>query len=422
MKILMTSTGAWGTGSFMVIKAMLKEFEDLGHEVHVLFPDKPANKDKDQSEYYDDPRFHLWEFPISDGDVRIENFPLMIGDPNPRNPEAIVLKDLSQAQFDLYFESFRKRAQEVIGDFQPDIVEAHHIWMMNNVISKLGLPVVPCAHNSDQMGFRQDKRMQGPAKEGADLAQLIFCVSDQVRDDVIQLYGQDPAKVVTVTNGYDDEVYVPKKVDRKDVLDQLEISIPDGTPIVTFVGKLSKTKGVDVLFEANEKMDSRRSLAQTPVRAGKGWSGDLPHIIMFGAGDLDKVIDRNDSKYNLDRVHFVGHHPSEIISDTLNVSKLAVFPSRSEGFPLAPLEAMGCGVPIVITRCGSPESFAVGELVDIEDAQGLASGIQKILEMDESSYENLSKQALEKAREYSWKLIAKQRHRLYGDVIRKFGS
>lgn len=407
MKILTTSTGAWGTGSFMVIKAMLKELERLGHEVHVLFPDNPSNPDEDQAKYYNDPHFSLWEFPLKDGDVSIDNFPLMIGDPNPRNPDTIVLKNLSEDQFKLYFESFRKRAQEVIQEFKPDVVECHHIWMMNNVISKLGLPVIPCAHNSDQMGFRQDKRMQGPAKEGADLAPLIFCVSDEVRQDVIQLYSQDAAKVVTVTNGYDDEVYIPATVDRAEVLKELGADIPDNAPIVTFVGKLSKTKGVDVLFEANALIGRSR--------ANRNPS---PHIIMFGAGDLNKVIDQKNPKYSLDRVHFVGHRPPEIIAKAHNISRLAVFPSRSEGFPLSPLEAMGCEIPIVITKCGSPESFAVGELVDIEDAQGLAVAIQSILHMNESDYTKLSKQALEKAREYSWKLIAQERVEHYEKVIK----
>jgi glycosyltransferase involved in cell wall biosynthesis len=53
---------------------------------------------------------------------------------------------------------------------------------------------------------------------------------------------------------------------------------------------------------------------------------------------------------------------------------LGIMPSRSEGFGIACLESMACGLPMVVSRCGGPEHFAVGEIIDTESAKQLADG------------------------------------------------
>ena len=137
MKILITSTGSWGTGSFTVIEGVVHSLLELGHQVKVIFPDLTSQLPaKFSPEHYE-----IWKFPIEQQGVRLENFPLMITDPHPLNPTAITFKDLSQAQFDLYCSEFKREITALIDEFQPDIIESNHIWLMayvSQVIKYLG--------------------------------------------------------------------------------------------------------------------------------------------------------------------------------------------------------------------------------------------------------------------------------------------
>ena len=92
MRVLLTNTGSWGTGSFTVVNAIVAELLKKGHDVKVFFPDAGfASEDKD---YYYQNRdiFEIWQFPIGDNESRLNNFPLMITDPHPRNPKGLTFK------------------------------------------------------------------------------------------------------------------------------------------------------------------------------------------------------------------------------------------------------------------------------------------------------------------------------------------
>ena len=84
-----------------------------------------------------------------------------------------------------------------------------------------------------------------------------------------------------------------------------------------------------------------------------------------------------------------------------NLAVLSVLPSRTEGVGIAALEAMGCGKPIVATRVGGLADFAVGGLVEPEDAQGLAEQILRVLRMNARDYNLLCDEALNVAHRYS---------------------
>lgn len=84
--------------------------------------------------------------------------------------------------------------------------------------------------------------------------------------------------------------------------------------------------------------------------------------------------------------------------------------SRSEGFNLPAMEAMACRTPVVSTRTGWPEEAVKtgwnGVLVDIDDVEGLARGVEWVLSQTNDAWKVLSTNALATVAESSWNVSA----------------
>ncbi len=402
MKVLFTMTGSWGTGSGTVVEAVSRELIERGHEVMVLCPNPQPEEGAPDLQPPPGIRQALWQFPLKDAGVELYTFPLMIPDPNPSNlRNAWTFRDLSQNELDLYISAFQKRFEEAVAEFAPDIVICHHIWLMAYAVARLGHPYVCVAHHSDQMGFAFDERIRPYATEAALNAEYIFAITDSNRDEVLDLYGVPEERVVVIPNGYDQDVFRPMEVDRPALLKAFDLSIPEGATLITFAGKLSRTKGIDVLLEANKLLQQQRNV----------------HLVVFGTGELEDAMDPSDTeRYELKNVHFLGHQDYGVIARFHNLARFSVMPSRTEGFGIAALEAMGCGKPIVTTRTGGPDVYGVGEVVETEDPEGMAAAMLRIIDLDEDAYGALCREALQAARAYSWARITEERIGYYREV------
>ena len=100
------------------------------------------------------------------------------------------------------------------------------------------------------------------------------------------------------------------------------------------------------------------------------------------------------------RVEFLPPLPRATLVEHYRAASVFVIPSRQEGLCISGVEAMACGVPVVSTRCGGPESYVEsgqnGFLVEVQDAFGMASQLTRILE-NPAFRDVLSKRARERA-------------------------
>ena len=406
MRILFTNTGPWGTGSATVVDGVMKDLMRRGHETRVIFPDSGFESPENRK-YYDHPdRFCILKFPVEYRSEYLYTFPLIITDPHPRNyRHAWTFRDLTEKQLHCYMDYFGDCVRNVIEDFKPDIIECQHIWIMDYVIERMGRRYISTAHHSDQMGFRYDKRMRAYAKIAAQKASHIFAISEYVKQEILELYPVKSEKIAVMPNGYDQSVFRRKRVDRTKLLAQNNIPHDTDVPVITFAGKISRTKGVDFLLMANKIIQKQREAI----------------LLLFGAGDFEDVLESElADEYEFRNVFVMGHRPHEVLASFHNIARLSVLPSRSEGFGIAALEAMGCGTPVVASKAGIPEDLVVGSLVDVGDHVGLANRILSILDMPEHEYRALSDRAVERATYYSWERIVEKRLGVY-ESLRKTG-
>ncbi len=74
----------------------------------------------------------------------------------------------------------------------------------------------------------------------------IIAATPLEREQMVSLYGADPSKITVIPAGVDTELFHPR--DRAEV--RRELGLPDlDTPILLFVGRIERLKGLDTLLE-----------------------------------------------------------------------------------------------------------------------------------------------------------------------------
>jgi starch synthase len=308
-----------------------------------------------------------------------------------------------------------------------------HTWYANfgGHVAKLlhGIPHVMTTHSlepsrpwkEEQLGggYRLSSFCERTAIESAD---AVIAVSRAMREDVLAAYPTlDPAKLHVILNGIDTEQYRPDP--GTDVLERYGVR-PDA-PLVVFVGRITRQKGIVHLAQAALGIDPR---AQIVLAAG---APDTPEI----AREMDERVERvRGERGNVVWIEQM-LEKTEVIQ-LLSHATCFVCPSIYEPLGIVNLEAMACGAAVVATATGGiPEVVVDGEtglLVPFEpgdpvtrepaDPAGFAHEIADRVntlvadpELAARMGEAGRRRAVEK---FSWATIAEETLALYDAVVR----
>ncbi len=154
-----------------------------------------------------------------------------------------------------------------------------------------------------------------------------------------QIYGNlvkrkiNPSKLEVIQNGIDVS-HFDMKAEREGVRKELGIKKEDF--VIGSVGRLSSEKGITYLLEAASKIKVKKR--------------DVSFVIV-GEGDVkNNLIDYAKELNISDKVIFTGYR--EDVDKIFSVLDVFVMPSLTEGLPLALLEAMAAGKPVVASNVG----------------------------------------------------------------------
>jgi glycosyltransferase involved in cell wall biosynthesis len=314
--------------------------------------------------------------------------------------------DLTDDQMKDYVNLWQEHIGRAMASFQPDIVHGHHIWVAPYVARAMGLPTVISVHGTDLMGFRDGPRYRPMALAAAEGAHALIAISRQVAAETATTYGVPDEKVHLIWNGFDDAIFkVIPGATRTAVLQEMDVaSAGDDQPLVSFVGKFTDFKGIDVL-----------------LRAAARYEQVIPGIrtLLVGHGQLFEQMGQLASDLNLQGVHFAGHQPQPVVARIYNAADVSVVPSRVEPFGLVAVEALACGTPVVATNKGGLPDFInerVGSLVPVDDHVALADAI--IAEITSGSKESKGQYAARYAAQgFSWAGQVAKIAGLYEDAL-----
>ena len=241
-----------------------------------------------------------------------------------------------------------------------DVIHAHD-WLtyFAGIAAKRvsGKPLVIHVHATefDRSGENINTEVYGIEKRGMEEADRVITVSDLTRNIVINKYGIDPAKVVTVHNAVDfggrDDMEVSRSVKEK---------------VVTFLGRITFQKGPEYFIEAAAKVLKRC---------------DNVRFVMAGSGDMLARCVRHVAKLGIaDRFHFTGFLRGADVQRMFALSDVYVMPSVSEPFGISPLEAMRTNVPSIISKqSGVAEVLKYAIKVDFWDINAMADAIYALI-------------------------------------------
>lgn len=117
------------------------------------------------------------------------------------------------------------------------------------------------------------------------------------------------------------------------------------------------------------------------IRAFASFVKECPEarLTLIGDGKDREVLERLSAELGLSsHVEFLGSVPSTTIGLKMREMTTFILNSPVETFSVATAEALYCGVPVIVTRCGGPEEFVdetCGRLINVNDEEGLCKAM-----------------------------------------------
>ncbi|MDR1760750.1 MAG: glycogen synthase [Fibrobacter sp.] len=251
----------------------------------------------------------------------------------------------------------------------------------------------------------------------------VIAVSEQMKRDVIKLYGIPEDRVRVIYNGIDPDFYQPTF----DESILVKYGIDPQKPFVLFVGRITRQKGISQLIEAIPMI---REGVQVVLCAGAPDTAELAEECRV---KIEAVQAKRDGVLWIQEM--MQHKELRVLYSHATVF---VTPSLYEPFGIINLEAMSCGTPVVGSKVGGiPEIIRDGETgflvplearseTDFEPARpkefqrALAEKLNLILD-DKALAKRMGEASRKRAIDvFSWKSIAKQTLNFYESVLARY--
>jgi glycosyltransferase involved in cell wall biosynthesis len=264
------------------------------------------------------------------------------------------------------------RTRRLIRDLRPDIVETHmsKAGIVGRLAARLeGSPIVVHVYHGHVLagyyGAAKTWLARCAERTLARSSDHLVAVSARVKADLVKYGIAAPAGITVVEPGLEMGELLHCR-DQRGSLRQ-ELGLDAHVPLVGIVGRLARIKNHQTFLEAAAAIAAARPEAR---------------VLVVGDGDLRPEIEAGAHRLNLmPRMIFTGwrYDLPRVYSD-LDVLAMS---SDNEGTPIALIEAMAAGCPVVATNAGGVPDLidhgTTGLLVPVRDPHGLAEAVLRLL-------------------------------------------
>lgn len=223
----------------------------------------------------------------------------------------------------------------------------------------------------------------------------IIATSESDLEYIHNLYGAPLKKIALLSPGVNLKLFKPmNKLTAKEVIK----ANPDHK-IILFVGRIEPLKGLDVLLYAIKILAQRNPKLRFCL-----W--------IVGSTRSEEVIRLNELKMLLGihaYVKFVGQKNRAQLPYYYNAAEVVVMPSQYESFGMAALEAMACGIPVIITDVTGISNILGKKhhplLTSASNPILLAKKIKNLLS-NKIEHQQMSEEVLKKVQNLGWDKVA----------------
>jgi D-inositol-3-phosphate glycosyltransferase len=313
-----------------------------------------------------------------------------------------------------------------------------HYWLSGEVACLLRPHLAPgWAHIAHTLGLVKNRtlasgarpepalriRVEGELAQQADM--LIASTADE-GDELVGAYHADPDRVYIVPPGVDLSTFQP--LDRDDA--RRTIGYGSG-PLLLFVGRLERLKGVEVAIRALALLSDRQhedlrlivlgeDARERGVREGVEQDAGERGVHEGDESEKDRLKAIASELGVRDRVDFLGSVAQHELPYFYSAADACVMPSYSESFGLVALEAQACGCPVVASGVSGLRSVVrdevSGYLIDGHEPALYAERIGRLL-ADPDLAQQMGRRGSLLAQRFSWTRTADRLEGLFERLI-----
>jgi glycosyltransferase involved in cell wall biosynthesis len=251
--------------------------------------------------------------------------------------------------------------------------------------------------------FKPTRRLpyQLATRAGSLLAKRVIVPSQSTANDLRRVLGTSSRKIAITPEGAAPEFH-PVQPDQAQAV-ATRYGLPPGYLLSLGTQEPNKNRGA--IIQALARLVAEGRDLQLAVVGGGGWRTETERAEIEGLGLSG-------------RIHYTGYVAQADLAAIYSAASVFLFPSLHEGFGLAALEAMACGVPVVTSNTSSlPE--VVGDaalLIDPQRPEALAAAVGSILD-DAMLAQRLREAGPARAAGFSWEKCAVATVAIYREVL-----
>ncbi|HEY3458444.1 MAG TPA: glycosyltransferase family 4 protein [Bryobacteraceae bacterium] len=267
--------------------------------------------------------------------------------------------------------------------FRPDLVHVHYRATSGFAAAMQLLHGVPFVSTLHMTGIPSGALHRMASFWG----QLVIAISAEVQDYLKNAFRVNEARIRLVHNGADEKFFRQPSLAEK-LAARAQLNLPVDAKVIAMVARMSREKGHDVLLDAMAKLHTEGQKV-VALLAGVSIEGDTSW--------RDEIQRRAERMGLSDYIRILGFMDARTV---LWASDASVLPSRQEGFPMAVVESMLCGLaPIRTPAAGARDQIRDGEdgfIIPFDDSAMLSRKLTLVLNTELGS--TMGSAAIQKAR------------------------
>ena len=362
--------GGAANATFYLLKE-LANFNDLEIDLTTSSPDKKFHKEKFSK------TISVYKIPIG-VDVKSAHY-------------------LNNKKFLIYLLQARKLIKDLLSKREYDLCHAFFTLPagLTAYLFKKKMPYIVSIRGSDVPGYDERfsfhyKFLSPVIKKIWKNSQIVVANSQNLKN--LALKTSPKQKIEVIYNGIDTKEFYPNPIDKDRSLFQ-----------IICVAHLIQRKGVEYLIKAVSKLCKDYQIK----------------LIIIGLGDLEKELKNKAKKLGLEKyIEFKGLVPHSRLPEIYNQSDVFVLPSLNEGMSNAALEAMACGLPIILTETGGSKELVQnnGFTVPIKNSQAIVSSLTALIK-NKKLRQTMGQKSRQIAENMSWTKAAEDYFKIYTKIL-----